>query len=175
MEKLATISCGFGAIKGLQFNPQPLKDGHLLLGENDFETSHIFNVREVFYKNQTDSDIIGECIRSMSVRSDSYKLTFVIDKERNVKSGRCSCVAGIDLKCKHSAALYLYINLERTESKTDAPKAWLKPSEKQKKMYRKAKTFKEMFGGVDFNPDYKLKEHRMKRLTELMEKANLKG
>ena len=175
MEKLATISCGFQAIKGVKFNPQPLKDGNLLLGENDIETSHLFNVREVFYKNRTDTDLIGECVRSMSVRANPYIITFVIDENRNVKSGRCSCVAGIDLQCKHSAALYQYVNLERTESKTDAPKVWLKPSEKQKKLYRKAKTFNEMFGGEKFDHDYKLNETKMKRLTELMEKANLKG
>ena len=173
MDKIATIHCGFQSIKGLEFNPDPMKDGKLLIPD-DPEKSHLFNVREVVYRNGQ-IQILAECMRSLSVRADPYKITFDLDSNRIVTSGRCSCCAGIDAKCKHASALYQYINIERTESKTDEPKLWQKPSQKQKNFYRKAKTMSELFKCEPFEHDYKPEKEKVDELTELLEKFDLQG
>ena len=83
-------------------------------------------------------------------------------------------LAGIGATCKHSAALYIWVNeiypvLEKQNCKTSNPKAWGTPKKHMQQLYPRGATLKSMFGGRGVDHDYKYSEERsliMKNLCE---------
>ena len=68
-------------------------------------------------------------------------MEFEVDtKARKVIKSSCRCVAGESAECKHGAALYLHINEERSEDKTDRAQVWSAPSKALIQKYPKGRT-----------------------------------
>lgn len=65
---------------------------------------------------------------------------------RIISLSRCSCVAGESAHCKHGAALYTYINSERTEGQTDSSQTWITPSKKLQEQFPKGESLMKIFG-----------------------------
>ncbi len=130
------IRTGFQPIFGHTFHPANEKKGSDLV-------SHVFNVEETRANGKT--EITASVIREMKIRDDHFRVTFDIDSNRTIKSARCSCVAGCDGFCKHSFAVFFYVNHERTEACTDKQQEWLKPSQKLRNLYPKGKTIQKLF------------------------------
>ena len=57
----------------------------------------------------------------------------------------CTCISGTAGNCKHTCALIVYINSERTESQTDQQCQWFKPAEWGKKMYPKGEEVESVY------------------------------
>ena len=104
---------------------------------------HLFNV---FEEQKGNSVITARILRETSVTEEPYFIRFEIDETRRVTKAYCSCVAGGQGGCKHSAALFLYINTERTEGKTDWKQGWTAPSKKLQETYPKGQTLQQIFG-----------------------------
>ena len=110
---------------------------------------HIIHVEERQVRGT--ATIIAKCIRQQSISTKSpFNLEMIVDLvSRKWISGRCGpdCPTGAEGKCKHSYALALYINSERTEACTDAQAKWPKPSETVEALYPKGKTIEELYTG----------------------------
>jgi hypothetical protein len=77
--------------------------------------------------------------------------------------------------CKHTCALVLTVNTERTTGCTDEGQKWLKPSEKLQKLYPKGDSIQLLVTGQqpekrEFHPDC----GALDRLAALLAKHNLK-
>ena len=59
---------------------------------------------------------------------------------REVSEAYCSCQAGAMGMCKHTYSLYLTVNSERLESKTDQEQMWQKPSAANLTLYPKGES-----------------------------------
>lgn len=62
-----------------------------------------------------------------------------------MKSALCGCPAGIGAKCKHIAAMILYINNEDGISKTSLPQQWGIPTDTIQNKYKKGKRINDLF------------------------------
>ena len=102
---------GFSKMSDLQFRDSVFKKGKDIL-------DNLFNVQEN-KKCDRSGFITAKIFRTTSIRSNPYSLHFDLDNQRKVTDSRYSCVAGVNAICKHGAALYYYINNERSEGKTD--------------------------------------------------------
>ena len=130
MSTAITIYGGFEKIKieAGHFRRDPERDGKDLI-------PHIFDIRE---ERRSYVTISAKCFRSMAIRKDPYVVEFLLTpSSRTVVSGRCSCPCGLSFNCKHCAALFYYINTERSESKTDATQRWSAPSLQLQELYPK--------------------------------------
>ena len=150
------------------YRGNPEKDG-----ENNLQ-SHICAVTEYIYEDGF-SGIQGYCVRSLSIRKDPYKISFLIDKDRNVvKTDKsCSCIGGRNALCKHACALFTWINSEKTLSKTDRPCEWNQPSAYAQSLYREPKTAVELWGGESMDHDFRPNEEKLQRQKERMQKFGL--
>ena len=108
--KEVIIRGGFESINISHFRAETIKKGKELF-------QHLFNVEEIQTASLT--VIKGQILRTVSLSEKPYTIQIEFDRARNFVDGRCSCVAGITASCKHSAALYHYINNERTVGCTD--------------------------------------------------------
>lgn len=136
-----TLTCGFSEISGLSFRKDIQRKGQEI-------QPHIFNVREV--RKNGEIEIFAHCVPETSITKSPYIINFVIcPKSRKVMSAICSCVAGGEGMCKHSAGVYYNVNSERTEGCTDKEQGWQKPSERHKKVYPKGEPIQRTF----FNRD----------------------
>ena len=104
------IRGGFDSINISHFRAETIKKGKEL-------TQHLFNVEEI--KTAMLTIIKGQILRTVTLSEKSYTIQLEFDPARNFVDGRCYCVAGISASCKHSAALYHYINNERSVGCTD--------------------------------------------------------
>jgi hypothetical protein len=132
-----TLGGAFGKIQGLEFEGMRLKNGRELIG----------NLCGIQEEQKGDTVIINaRILRTTNVNDTAYSVQFEVDRSsRRVLMTRCSCVAGESAHCKHGAALYLYINEERTEAKTDAHQMWMAPSKKLQSRYPKGETVDQIF------------------------------
>ncbi len=90
--------------------------------------------------------INGECLPEMKIRKSDYKIEFLVDPvSRSVLEARCPCVAGMNAKCKHGAALFTYVNCEMSEGKTDDAQSWQGPSKRAQNLYPKGEKNPEDF------------------------------
>ena len=154
MAKSTSYRCGFSSIKfGNTFRENTLDLGkELVLG------GHVFNVEEVVdHSGSEKREIFGRCLPQTKVNDNPYKLSIVLGKDRVISDFLCSCPAGLGTStsdpnfsrnaCKHVAALAIFVNTEREESKTDADCEWRGPSAKAKELYgNKGKPLSEIFG-----------------------------
>ena len=181
MAKSTRYRCGFSPIVfGNTF-----RENTLSLGKNLVESDHIFNVEEVVELNKP-REIFGRCLPQTKVNENAYKLSIILNENRSIYDFLCNCPAGAGTiaigdscrnACKHIAALAIFINSEREESKTDADCEWRGPSLKAKELYgNKGKTMTEIFGLPETpNHDWKKVpslESRME-MASLMEKHSL--
>lgn len=151
MDKIV-IGSGFSLIHGLEFRPNPTKWGLKLM-------HHVHNVRETRYTTDDKTIITACCLKRMKLKG-SYNVRFELDKDRKVIKGpdtKCFCPAGRTASCKHGAAVYFYVNEERTETKTDQPMTFKSPSEHCLSIYKKAKGFRELWPGRQiFHHNYRV-------------------
>lgn len=54
--------------------------------------------------------IFALCSKTSGLKELPHELKFLIDKDKNSLSEKCSCVAGVEGKCKHGVALLLFLN-----------------------------------------------------------------
>ncbi len=172
--KSSTLFGGFEEIQGLEFRKAIAEKG-------DDMVHHVFNVKEVRTLSDDNSQVLkavisGECIREMSLSKDPWKVVFEVGADRTVTLARCSCTAGIDGMCKHTAALFKFVNSERSEGCTDREQGWSKPTKKLNDLYPKGESIQKLFfqkspekrdfSGTDFDQD---------KLVKLMKKHNLQN
>ena len=137
MSRKIVLRAGFQTIAGPEFRPAALTKGPKLLG-------HVFNVEEV--KDSTKTVILGHCGKQTSVKDrKTRKVELELDSDRKVVSAHCSCVAGVAGNCKHTCALVVYVNSERTQSQTDEQCQWYKPSEWGQKNYPKGEEVENIY------------------------------
>ena len=126
-----TYGGAFSPVTGMAFEGQSLSKGKGMI-------ENIFNVLEKDCPQEQHITIWGKIIRATNVKEDPYNLRLEVERKTlKVVKSWCSCVAGAKEDCKHGAALYQYINHERTEGKTDKGQEWKTPSKKLQKMYLK--------------------------------------
>ena len=162
------IRVGFSAINfDGYFRTSNLKNGEYL-------QTHLHNVEEV-RKPMEDTIIYGRCIPEMNVKKEEYRMELTLDSERNLTSGYCTCDCGISGKCKHACALAIFVNEERSESKTDREQTWHKPGTAGATMYRKGKTIEELYkiqnlNFPNFNNNNGEKEESLNNWLQILEK-----
>ena len=153
------IRVGFSAITfDGYFRTSNLKNGEYLV-------PHLHNVEEV-RKPTEDTIIHGRCIPEMNVKKEEYRMELSLDSNRNLTHGYCTCDCGISGRCKHAAALAIFINEERSESKTDIEQTWHKPGTAGATMYRKGKTIEELYKIQNLNfPNFNYNEEKEESLN----------
>ena len=131
------VKTGFAEIYCDKFRKSNIQNGKEML-------SHVYNVEE--HRSDGTVEIRGCCLKQMKISGTTnfYRVELSLDRERNVNSMHCQCVPGVSGLCKHAAALFLYINSERQESRTDAACSWKKPSARGKELYPKGKKIQEL-------------------------------
>ena len=131
------LKTGFAEIYCDKFRKSNLQNGKDML-------PHVYNVEE--YRNEGAVEIHGCCLKQMKVSGTNnfYRVELSLDAERNVISMHCQCVPGISGLCKHAAALYLYVNTERQETRTDTACSWKKPSARGNELYPKGKKVQDL-------------------------------
>ncbi|XP_066595450.1 uncharacterized protein [Prorops nasuta] len=125
----------------INFQPQTLPKGQRLVDAN-----HVINAQEL-RENGISYMIKAEVIRQASVSCMPYSVKLYIDSTRNIQSTSCTCTYNKSKRCKHLAALILYINSDNSLTKTNYEQLWGRPSEKKaiQERYAKGRYFNEMF------------------------------
>ncbi len=172
--RTTTLLGGFEAISGLDFRKSLLSSGREMM-------QHALNVREIRRSDEngvvTSVTIAADCIREMSLTEKPWTVTLELrPDDRVVTLARCSCTAGIDGLCKHTSAIYQFVNCERSEGCTDSNQVWSKPSEKLNDLYPKGSSIQELF----FNKspakrDFSGKNFDVDHVVKLMEKHSLQN
>ena len=148
---------------------------------------HLANIHEVIQSHKDWTLIAASCLPEMSLNDGYYNLKYMVQDvngERTVIYALCECVSGkgvpnnIDAEsmadCKHSAALFFYINsnVHRTTSKTDVQYTWKEPSKKKLELYPPGQTFQDRVkNSSKFKRNYLEKdEAAILKVQKLMEK-----
>jgi hypothetical protein len=116
-------------------------------------------------------EISARCIRQTGVTEGPWILNLKLSPNREVQRAFCSCPAGAEGWCKHMAALVLFINTERTESKTDKACSFQAPSQLGKSRYPKGQEFDTIFKLKNAPPKVtflNISNDAKKKLYELM-------
>ncbi len=173
--KITTLWGGFEQIHGYEPRKGIRKKGEEMV-------YHAFNVREVQKSDITTGevtsiDIIGDCIREMSLTEKPWIVTLEVEpRTRDIKRSHCSCTAGADGVCKHTAAIYKYVNSERSEGCTDAEQSWSKPSKKLAELYPKGECIQKLFFGKERTcRDYSGQAIDTDKLTSALKKHSLQN
>lgn len=83
---------------------------------------------------------------SININNYGRFMTFLqLNGSRNITHASCQCPAGVGSKCKHVAALIIFINNEEGVSKTNEPQIWGKPSKYGVNVYKKGKQISDLF------------------------------
>lgn len=138
---------GLLSVYYFHFRTDPEKDGrNIVLHIKDFKEETLCNGYE----------IVANCYKSMLVK-EFYGVTLSLNANRTVTYATCSCRGGTGCipnkkggkgaDCKHSSALYKYVNSWNSQSQTNQKMEWNKPSEKKVLLYDKSKPMQEIFGG----------------------------
>ena len=138
--KNITLRGAFSSIKGLNFTGKKIRNGKELL-------DNLFNIQVEEKQTSGNAVISARMIRTTSITETPYIVEFEVDKSRQVVRSSCRCVAGESALCKHGAALYIYINEERSEGKTDDKQVWHAPSKAALEKYPKGETTEQILGG----------------------------
>lgn len=154
------FSAGFQAIEFNSFRESTLKEGETLV-------EHVFNVKEE--RSERGNAITAQCVPATRITSSPYSIHFELTPDRIVSSGRCSCVAGVDALCKHSAAVVLFINRERATGSTDDEQKWKGPSLKARSLYPKGASIQSLLGGASSSERQSTKESDLDKTVMLSE------
>lgn len=163
-----TICGGFEKVIIPGFRKDTVKKGNYM-------ADHILNIREV--RRAGTCSINAQCIREMSLSNDPYSVELVLDPDtRSVADARCSCQAGVTGMCKHTAALVLAVNTERSSGCTDDTQKWHKPSQKLQELYPKGETVQQMVQGKKAERrNFLVDRDTLDNLALLMEKHKLQN
>ncbi|TRY80770.1 hypothetical protein TCAL_15463, partial [Tigriopus californicus] len=85
----------------------------------------------------------------------------------------CSCVAGISGQCKHTAALYEFINTETGESKTSEQQTWHRPSEVLLTKYPKGESILEILSNTSLDVTTSVRTEAQANLTQELQMFGL--
>ena len=152
---------GFCAISGLEFQGQNVPKGRELI-------PNLLNVQEVRHPGTDEVKISGQIIRQTNISDTPWSITFIVRiTDRTVIRAHCTCYPGRSAKCKHAAAMYLYINEERSEGKTDAHQQWTAPSEKLMSLFPKGKTVQQIFEKRPKKVDRRRKDPEVEKTREM--------
>jgi hypothetical protein len=139
-----TLGAGFLDIKWPDCD---LRSSTIIKGYDLAKSGHVQNVREIQDPGQrSEIEITGVCVRQTRLNERPYNVVLIINEQREVKQAHCQCPAGTVGNCKHTAALFYFINHEREETKTDKACQWNAPSTMGQSLYPKGKPFDEIFG-----------------------------
>ena len=114
-------------------------------GKNLTDSDHVFNVKEVRIPGK-ETEIVGCCIHQTSINETPYNVNLWLDDNRNVTSAHCNCPAGAQGHCKHTSAVFHFVNSERQETKTDKSCKFIAPSQAGRDRYPKGQEIDEIFG-----------------------------
>jgi len=134
------------------------------------EAGHVHNVEEIRCGEEV--QITANCVPERSIRKTPYTICLELDslasrKVVNSAKTRCSCPSGISAKCKHSAAVLLYINEERSEGPTDEEKKWKRPSKKAQSLYPKGEAIETLYKlPSTTRPTFKMEGDNAKKLAD---------
>ena len=152
---------GFRAISGLEFQGQNLPKGRDLI-------PNLLNVQEVRHSGEETVKISGQIIRETNISEPPWNITFIVRMtDRTVIRANCTCYPGRSAKCKHAAAMFLFINEERSEGKTDAQQQWTAPSEKLMSLFPKGKTVQQIFEKGPKKVDKRRKDPEIQKTREM--------
>ncbi|XP_077498511.1 uncharacterized protein LOC144109562 [Amblyomma americanum] len=120
------ILAGFRELHDLDsfFRGKNLQKGRLL-----FEAGHVYEVRELL--DSQGSEVTARCIPQTKINAPARCVKLSIDGRRRIFAGSCDCRAGIAGKCKHAAAVALYIQDGKCDSKTSHPRSWGVPASRK--------------------------------------------
>ena len=169
MATTITISCGFSPVFCNFFRKSTFKKGKALV-------PHVFNVSETRSKQGKEIVISGKCVRQASVSKAPYNVELSLDETRNVTSALCSCAAGTQGQCKHTAAVVSFINIEREESQTDKHCNWKTPSSRGKSLYPKGETIDNILNNPVPTPKLNFlgpSQNEIQQQIELLEQNSL--
>ena len=120
---IITLEGAFSSIHGLNFDGKKLKNGRELIKDN------LFNIQVQEIQSGSKAVIRARMIRTTNINETPYIVEFEVDmKTRKVERSSCRCVAGESANCKHGAALFLFVNEERSDGTTDGKQEWQAPS-----------------------------------------------
>ena len=134
-----TLRGAFSSIKGLNFSKRRIRNGRELL-------DNLFNIQVEEKQASGNAVISARMMRTTSITETPYIVEFEVDKSRNIIRSSCRCVAGESALCKHGAALFIFINEERSEGKTDDKQVWHAPSKAALEKYPKGETTGQILG-----------------------------
>ena len=155
------ILTGFSKIEWLN-EPRQSTDSK---GQNLTDSKHVFNVKEVRIPGKQ-TEIVGRCIHQTSINENPYMVNLWIDDNRNVTSAFCGCPAGAQGNCKHTSALFHFVNSERVETKTDTQCKFIAPSQAGKNRYPKGQSIEDIFQLKDKCPKVSFKNISMEAKEE---------
>ncbi|KAF4520443.1 hypothetical protein B566_EDAN004015, partial [Ephemera danica] len=122
------IKFGFGRVE-----PGFQHPAAFIRGENLFQSDHVQDVEEK--RSGGKVTISAKVVRQTTV-SERYSVVLELDDERVATKRWCRCPAGAAGKCKHIAALILFINAHDGASKTSRQQEWGKPSSNSVKNHK---------------------------------------
>ena len=134
------ILTGFSPIQWIHLP----RDSTTLKGKRLEESEHVINVKEVRVPGKT-TEIIGHVIHQTCISEAPYSVNLWIDENRNVTAAHCGCPAGAQGNCKHTSALFHFVNHERQETKTDRQCKFVAPSQAGRDRYPKGQSIEEVF------------------------------
>ena len=134
------ILTGFAQIQWLNVP----RDSTALKGKKLDESDHVHNVKEIRIPGK-ETQIEGRVIHQTCISETSYLVNLWINDERFVTSAFCNCPAGAQGNCKHTSAVFHYVNSERQETKTDKACRFVAPSQAGKERYPKGQEIDEIF------------------------------
>jgi len=82
----------YGGWKPITAPPEFFRDTNLSRGQQLLDAGNVHMVSEHRENNVL---VRGQCTREMSVRQCPYKIEFTLNEDRQILSGRCSCISGI--------------------------------------------------------------------------------
>ncbi|XP_075535091.1 uncharacterized protein LOC142570610 [Dermacentor variabilis] len=120
------ILAGFRELQDLDrfFRGKNLEKGRLL-----FQAGHVYDVRELL--DSHGSEVTGRCIPQTKINAPARCVKLSIGDNRQIVAGSCDCRAGVAGKCKHAAAVALYVQDGKCDSKTSHPRTWGVPTSRK--------------------------------------------
>jgi hypothetical protein len=164
-----------GGFQALTVDDEFFRGGNTAKGEALAKAGHILAVQEK--QLGLCSEIVASVLPQTNVNQKPYKVVLSIDKSsRRVIQGRCQCVAGIDGKCKHAAAVFYFINRERSAGCTDKEQLWQAPSKAKQEMYGKGQPAEKIFNFPSTpQPSFKMEKRCQEQLANHLAQFGLEN
>ncbi|KAM7289587.1 hypothetical protein ISCGN_029716 [Ixodes scapularis] len=120
------ITTGFKAVK----NPESFFRGaNLTKGKLFYDSGHVYDVKEVYYDKKV--DVSARCTPQTKLNAPAKYIEVQLSEDRTIVAAKCDCQAGVAGKCKHAAAVAVYLAEDAATSKTSHARSWGIPSSKK--------------------------------------------